>query len=89
LNIRACPAFIPDELEFMILHRRIQVVKWGWRSLDGNMQPESSAWFSHVCLMLLQTIMTVAGWHLLIAQWQQKQSAVPWYVTESCNKLEM
>jgi len=27
LNIRACPAFIPDELEFMILHRRIQVVK--------------------------------------------------------------
>jgi hypothetical protein len=41
LNIRACPAFIPDELEFMILHRRIQVVKWGWRSLDGNREPES------------------------------------------------
>lgn len=27
LNITACPAFIPDELEFMILHRRIQLVK--------------------------------------------------------------
>jgi hypothetical protein len=27
LNITACIAFIPDELEFMILHRKIQVVK--------------------------------------------------------------
>jgi Leucine-rich repeat (LRR) protein len=27
LNIRDCPALIPEEVEFMILHRRIEIVK--------------------------------------------------------------